>query len=1068
MSETRAVIVDPEADFVELVRSATAPFAFEIELATTPAECLDRVASQRIDLVILAVDLPDKSGFELFSKVKGLSRAMPVILATSSLAPRELTLHQKLKVHADDYWDKRKLNAEQVQKRLAKVVQLSPRPAGEGTPSGRDDEELIVVEGPELGEAGETEPAPAAEPLAATSADSGAAPLVLPREDLSPSDLDALIEQLAQPSELRSQTSRPPTEGNAGEREDLAHLRQELDEARRIARASPFSNDFFRLTETVRGKDEELAALRAQIAGAAGERERVIAVARQVAEQLRGAFRLREQEHGVMVARDVELKAARLELARLRQQVEQQKTRQAQELEQLATNLALECESHAETRQRYDSTLAEERQRLADDLQQRLAEQERRLLEEAREATDRAVQVSESSSQEQLHAIIREHARAIKQAADERNELERSLNRRIDELRLEGNMHSAVKEREYAKLLKKKEEEHAAARDGLAQSLRDELARELELQRTRHADELLALRGAAENVRQARDDEQAAALRGLEERLKNAHARELKAEREERKAVIQQLESAFAVERDRAQREQTADLERLRHSQAADQERRDNEQAEARERTAKQHAAELGTLERRLRTEQAKALDELRHQHSEAAGRREAEYQATVKRLQDEQLQSRTELRQRLAEIQTTRDKQIQTLEARQAEALKVATEAGEKRGEDLKRAHTEELARQRGEHERRLASAASERQAQLEALQQKLADQQRLGAEQTESQRLHTDRMQRERDDAIQAIRQEQTVRQEYESRLASMEANLKEARERAAIELAALREEKRQLEERLKASDRLHVEALTQAQQQRQAAIQSLEAMLSEKKVQALAAQEDEWRKKSERAQREREEALAAVRREHEKSVSAIEAQSREKRERDAEEIKRLRQETLQLNERLSALQKKQETVLVHLSHERESEMQALEAVLTERHLQAVEKVEASERKKAADALREQAAPFEKERAELQKQAQQLQQALAQREHQLRELDLAREPLEQALDEAKGSAMAQEKTIEALKREIADQAQTIASLRAMIGDFSAQPVTTAGAASKEGSTPVPRPKSTSGSDSQ
>jgi hypothetical protein len=1055
MSDTRAVIVDSDAEFVELIRSATAPFAFEIERATTAAECLDKVASQRIDVVILDVGLSDKSGFELFSKIKGLSRATPVILATATLAPRELTLHQKLKVHAEDYWDKRKLNAEQVAKRLGKVVQLSPRPAT-SEPPARADEELIVVDGPELGEAGpsaETGPSPAPQFLATAHTDASATPLVLPGDHLSAEDLDALIEQLTTLFEPPPGAPRVPDGIKSEESEELLRLRQELEEARRIARASPFSSDFFRLTETVRGKDEELAAHRAQLAAAAGDRERLVAIARQLAERLRGAFRLREQEHGVMVARDVELKVAHNELARLRQQVEQLNTRQAQELEQLATNLALECESHAETRQRYESTLAE---------------REQRLREEAREARDRAVQASERAAQEQLQALIREHALALKQAADERAELEHSLNRRIDELRIEGNMHTAVKEREFGKLLKKKDEEHAAAREAVAQGLRDELERELELQLARHADELQALRGSAENMRRALEEGQAAALKGQEERLRAEHARELAAERDERKALIQQTEGAFVVERDRIHRELAAEMQRLQRSHAAELERRDNEQAEARERLTKQHAAELNGLERRLRTEQAAALDELRRQHAETAGRREAEYQATVKRLQDEQLQARSELRQRLAEIQTTRDKQIQALEARQAEALKLAAEEGERRGADLKRAHAEELARLRSEADGRLADVARGHQAQLDALQQKLADQQRQSAEQTEAQRLHTDRMQRERDDAIQAIRQEQAVRQEYESRLASLDANLKEARERTATELTALRNEKRQLEERLKASDRHHAEALAQAQQQQQQALQSLEAMLSEKKVQALAAQEDEWRKKIERAQREREEALAVVRREHEKGAAAAETQTRERHERDSAEIKRLRQETQQLTEKLGSLQQKQEQDRAHQTNERESEMQALEALLTERHMHALEKVEALERQRHADALREQSAAFEKERADLHKQLQRLQQTLSQRDHELKALDAAKEPLEQALAEAKGSAMAQEQTIAALKRETADQAQTIASLRAMIGDFSAQPVTTAGAAAKEGATPPPRPKSASESGPQ
>src|SRR5438105_7180369 len=66
-------------------------------------------------LIVIAVDEPEKAGFRAFQKCKkGALAQVPIMLVTSSVSPDSFAKHRGLKVHADDYIDKRTMSDQEL------------------------------------------------------------------------------------------------------------------------------------------------------------------------------------------------------------------------------------------------------------------------------------------------------------------------------------------------------------------------------------------------------------------------------------------------------------------------------------------------------------------------------------------------------------------------------------------------------------------------------------------------------------------------------------------------------------------------------------------------------------------------------------------------------------------------------------------------------------------------------------------------------------------------------------------------------------------------------------------
>jgi len=76
----RILIVDDEKNILNLYKETFTEEGYEVVLAETGAECLEKVKKEHFDLVILDIRLPDMDGMEVLGKLSKGKKVPPVIL----------------------------------------------------------------------------------------------------------------------------------------------------------------------------------------------------------------------------------------------------------------------------------------------------------------------------------------------------------------------------------------------------------------------------------------------------------------------------------------------------------------------------------------------------------------------------------------------------------------------------------------------------------------------------------------------------------------------------------------------------------------------------------------------------------------------------------------------------------------------------------------------------------------------------------------------------------------------------------------------------------------------------
>ncbi|KAB2882688.1 MAG: response regulator, partial [Kofleriaceae bacterium] len=125
MSQRRILLIDADLEFHRLLSSELKQFGVEVVRDAAP-EALGRIAELGAEAVFIAVDEPEeKKGYSLFSKAKrGPAARIPVVLVTQTISPEGFAGHRKLKVHADDYLDKRGLSPHVLVGKLHNLLEL--------------------------------------------------------------------------------------------------------------------------------------------------------------------------------------------------------------------------------------------------------------------------------------------------------------------------------------------------------------------------------------------------------------------------------------------------------------------------------------------------------------------------------------------------------------------------------------------------------------------------------------------------------------------------------------------------------------------------------------------------------------------------------------------------------------------------------------------------------------------------------------------------------------------------------------------------------------------------------
>lgn len=79
----RVLVVDDESDFVELIKLRLETAGFEVLSAYSGKEALEKLKSEKIDVVLLDILMPGMDGFAVLKKVRKDYKGMPVYMITA-------------------------------------------------------------------------------------------------------------------------------------------------------------------------------------------------------------------------------------------------------------------------------------------------------------------------------------------------------------------------------------------------------------------------------------------------------------------------------------------------------------------------------------------------------------------------------------------------------------------------------------------------------------------------------------------------------------------------------------------------------------------------------------------------------------------------------------------------------------------------------------------------------------------------------------------------------------------------------------------------------------------------
>jgi two-component system OmpR family response regulator len=131
VSEARVLVVDDEDSITDLVATALRYVGFEVAIASTGRQALERAASFRPELVVLDVMLPDLDGFEVVRRLRSDGLRVPIVFLTARDATEDKVAG--LTIGGDDYVTK-PFSLEEL---VARVRAVLRRTSGGSDQSGR-------------------------------------------------------------------------------------------------------------------------------------------------------------------------------------------------------------------------------------------------------------------------------------------------------------------------------------------------------------------------------------------------------------------------------------------------------------------------------------------------------------------------------------------------------------------------------------------------------------------------------------------------------------------------------------------------------------------------------------------------------------------------------------------------------------------------------------------------------------------------------------------------------------------------------------------------------------------
>src|SRR3990172_8625319 len=97
------LLIESDPEVAESVRRAFGPAGFQVTTLSAGEPAVDRCRASRPDLILLAAELPDMSGFSVCNRIKRLLASVPLILYTGEASEAAIEVHRQTRTRADEY-----------------------------------------------------------------------------------------------------------------------------------------------------------------------------------------------------------------------------------------------------------------------------------------------------------------------------------------------------------------------------------------------------------------------------------------------------------------------------------------------------------------------------------------------------------------------------------------------------------------------------------------------------------------------------------------------------------------------------------------------------------------------------------------------------------------------------------------------------------------------------------------------------------------------------------------------------------------------------------------------------
>ena len=122
----RVLLIDGDTGFRDTLTRELGRYRGVVVMTEPDSERAFAIAAADApSLIVIAVEEPDKAGYKVFQKCKkGALAKVPILLVTQSVSADSFAKHRGLKVHADEYIDKREMSEHELVGKIDNLIGL--------------------------------------------------------------------------------------------------------------------------------------------------------------------------------------------------------------------------------------------------------------------------------------------------------------------------------------------------------------------------------------------------------------------------------------------------------------------------------------------------------------------------------------------------------------------------------------------------------------------------------------------------------------------------------------------------------------------------------------------------------------------------------------------------------------------------------------------------------------------------------------------------------------------------------------------------------------------------------